>query len=170
MYSELTGTYKLEFVGLSFAIAVISSYTALDLSKRVQLAWKWRGLLWLLGGAIAMGVGIWSMHFVAMLAFELPQPVTYDVWTTLLSLLFAVLASSIALSLLSRSISTPILIGGGICMGIAIASMHYTGMAAMRLQAKLEYDIRLVSLSVIIAIIASFAALWLAFRLKKIKT
>ncbi|NMG10835.1 MHYT domain-containing protein [Brasilonema sp. UFV-L1] len=167
MYSELTGTYKLELVGLSFAIALISSYTALDLSARVQLAWKWRPLLWLFGGAIAMGTGIWSMHFVAMLAFELPSHVTYDVWITLLSLLFAVLASSIALSLLSRFISIPVLIGGGVCMGIAIASMHYTGMAAMRLQAKLEYDITLVSLSVIIAIIASFAALWLAFRLKK---
>ncbi|MGH8001518.1 MAG: MHYT domain-containing protein [Brasilonema sp.] len=167
MYSELTGTYKLELVGLSFGIAVISSYTALDLSARVQLAWKWRRLLWLLGGAIGMGTGIWSMHFVAILAFELPQPVTYDVWTTLLSLLFALIASSIALSLLSRSVSTPILIGGGICMGIAIASMHYTGMAAMRLQAKLEYDIRLVSVSVIIAIIDSFVALWLGFQLQK---
>lgn len=166
MYSELTGTYKLELVGLSFAIAIISSYTALDLSGKMQLAWN-RRLLWLLGGAIAMGMGIWSMHFIAMLAFELPQPVTYDVWTTLLSLLFAVLASSIALSLLSRSISTTLLIGGGVCMGLAIASMHYTGMAAMRLQAKLEYDLKLVSLSVLIAIIASFAALWLAFRLRK---
>ncbi|KAB8332188.1 response regulator [Scytonema tolypothrichoides VB-61278] len=166
MYSELTGTYKLELVGLSFAIAVISSYTALDLSGRVQLAWN-RRLLWLLGGAVAMGMGIWSMHFIAMLAFELPQPVTYDVWTTLLSLLFAVLASSIALSLLTRSISTALLIGGSICMGLAIALMHYTGMAAMRLQAKLDYDLKLVTLSVLIAIIASFAALWLAFRLRK---
>ncbi|NMF65552.1 MHYT domain-containing protein [Brasilonema octagenarum] len=166
MYSELTGTYKLELVGLSFAIAVISSYTALDLSKRVQRGCN-RRLLWLLGGAIAMGMGIWSMHFIAMIAFELPVPVSYDLWMTLLSLLFAVLASSIALSLLSRSISTAVLIGGGVCMGLAIASMHYTGMAAMRLQAKLDYNLKLVSLSVIIAIIASFAALWLAFRLKK---
>ncbi|MBW4592992.1 MAG: response regulator [Brasilonema angustatum HA4187-MV1] len=166
MYSELTGTYKLELVGLSFAIAVISSYTALDLSKRVQLGCN-RRLLWLLGGASAMGMGIWSMHFIAMIAFELPVPVSYDVWMTLLSLLFAVLASSIALSLLSRSMSTAVLIGGGVSMGLAIASMHYMGMAAMRLQAKLDYNLKLVSSSVMIAIIASFAALCLAFRLKK---
>ena len=167
MYSEMTGTYKLELVILSLAIAVISSYTALDLSRRVLLSSKWRRLLWLLGGSVAMGTGIWSMHFVAMLAFELPQRVTYDVWITVLSLLCAVLASGIALFLLSHSISTPIVIGGGICMGVAIAGMHYTGMAAMRLQAKIEYDLILVSLSVVIAIIASFAALWLAFRLQK---
>ncbi|MBP5971436.1 response regulator [Brasilonema sp. CT11] len=166
MYSELTGTYQLELVGLSFAIAVISSYTALDLSKRVQLGCN-RRLLWLLGGASAMGMGIWSMHFIAMIAFELPVPVSYDVWMTLLSLLFAVLASGIALSLLSRSMSTAVLIGGGVSMGLAIASMHYMGMAAMRLQAKLDYNLKLVSSSVMIAITASFAALYLAFRLKK---
>ncbi|WP_414581984.1 MHYT domain-containing protein [Scytonema sp. PCC 10023] len=167
MYSEMTGTYKLELVILSLAIAVISSYTALDLSRRVLLSSKWRRLLWLLGGSVAMGTGIWSMHFVAMLAFELPQRVTYDVWITVLSLLCAVLASGIALFLLSHSISTPLVIGGGVCMGVAIAGMHYTGMAAMRLQAKIEYDLILVCLSVVIAIIASFAALWLAFRLQK---
>lgn len=167
MYSEMTGTYKLELVILSLAIAVLSSYTALDLSRRVQLASKWRRLFWVLGGSVAMGTGIWSMHFVAMLAFELPQRVTYDIWITLLSLLSAVLASGIALFLLSDSISTPLVIGGGVCMGIAIAGMHYTGMAAMRLQAKIEYDLVLVILSVLIAMIASFAALWLAFRLQK---
>ncbi|ARV60392.1 hypothetical protein BZZ01_18725 [Nostocales cyanobacterium HT-58-2] len=167
MYSEMTGTYKVELVILAFAIAIISSYTALDLSGRVQRAWGWRRLLWLLGGAVAMGTGIWSMHFVAMLAFELPQPVTYEVWFTLLSLLCAVLASGIALWLLSRSISTPLLISGGICMGVAIASMHYIGMAAMRLQAKIEYDFLLFILSVVIAILTSFAALWLAFRIQK---
>ncbi|BAY43472.1 two-component hybrid histidine kinase [Scytonema sp. HK-05] len=167
MYSELTGTYKLELVILSLAIAVISSYTALDLSRRVLVSSKWRRLLWLLGGSVAMGTGIWSMHFVAMLAFELPQPVSYDVSITVVSLLCAVLASGIGLFLLSHFISTPLVIGGGVCMGVAIAGMHYTGMAAMRLQAKIEYDLILVSLSVAIAIIASFAALWLAFRLQK---
>ncbi|KAB8316399.1 response regulator [Tolypothrix campylonemoides VB511288] len=167
MYSEMTGTYKLELVILSLAIAIISSYTALDLSRRVLLSSKWRRLLWLFGGSVAMGTGIWSMHFVAMLAFELPQPVSYDVWLTVLSLLCAVLASGIALFLLSHSISTPLVIAGGVCMGVAIAGMHYIGMAAMRLHAKIEYDLILVSLSVVIAIIASFAALWLAFRLQK---
>jgi two-component system, sensor histidine kinase and response regulator len=166
MYVEMIGTYKLELVLLSFIIAVIASYTALDLSGRVQLASKWRRLLWLLGGAIAMGSGIWSMHFVAMLAFQLPQPVHYDLPITLFSLLCGILASGIALWLLSRSVSILLLLGGGVCMGLAIAWMHYTGMAAMRLQAMIEYDFIWVGLSVAIAIIASFAALWLAFRLQ----
>ncbi|MUG94833.1 response regulator [Scytonema sp. UIC 10036] len=166
MYSEMIGTYNLALVILSFIIAVIASYTALDLSGRVTLATRWRRLQWLLGGSIAMGAGIWSMHFVAMLAFQLPQPVNYDLKITLLSLLCSIVASGMALWLLSQSVSVPLVLGGGICMGIAIASMHYTGMAAMRLQASIEYDWWLVGLSVAIAIIASFAALWLAFRLQ----
>jgi two-component system, sensor histidine kinase and response regulator len=164
----MTGTYNISLVALSFSIAVIASYTALDLAGRVCSALNRRiRLLWLLGGAVAMGTGIWSMHFIAMLAFRLPKPVGYDVWVTLLSLVYAVLASGIALWLLSRPASSwLLLIGGGICMGIAIASMHYTGMTAMQLQAQLAYDWRLVGLSVAIAIIASFVALWLAFRLQ----
>ena len=166
MHSEITGTYKLGLVILSFALAVIASYTALDLAGRVKSAVKRERLFWLLGGAVAMGTGIWSMHFVAMLAFQLPQSVNYDLWITLFSLMCGILASSIALWLLSYAVSIPLVIGGGVCMGIAIAWMHYTGMAAMQLQATIEYDWRLVSLSVAIAITASFAALWLAFRLQ----
>ncbi|MBW4682275.1 MAG: GAF domain-containing protein [Microcoleus vaginatus WJT46-NPBG5] len=166
MHIGMTGTYNLGLVILSFAIAVIASYTALDLAGRVRSAVERGRLFWLLGGALAMGTGIWSMHFIAMLAFQLPQSVSYDVWITLFSLMCAVLASSIALWLLSRALSIPLLAGGGVCMGIAIAWMHYTGMAAMRLPAKIEYDWRFVSLSIAIAITASFAALWLAFRLQ----
>ncbi|WP_190436913.1 MHYT domain-containing protein [Funiculus sociatus] len=161
----MAGTYNLGLVTLSFAIALIASYTALDLAGRVKSGWERGRRRWLLGGAVAMGSGIWAMHFIAMLAFHLPESVNYNVWITLLSLLCGIIASSIALWLVSRSLmSTPLLIGGGVCMGIAIASMHYTGMAAMQLPAKIEYDWILVSLSVAIALSASFAALWL-FRL-----
>ncbi|HEY9805701.1 MAG TPA: MHYT domain-containing protein, partial [Candidatus Obscuribacterales bacterium] len=115
-----------------------------------------------------MGTGIWSMHFVAMLAFHLAVPIDYELLTTLRSLLYAIIASGIALWLWSRPASTlPLLLFGGFCMGIAIAWMHYTGMAAMRLPATLEYDSGLVSLSVAIAILASLVALWLAFRLQE---
>ena len=172
----MTGTYNIVLVALSFAIAIVASYTALDLAGRLQFtrtstvavpkatqsSLKWRRLFWLLGGAVAMGTGIWSMHFVAMLAFVLPQPVNYNVWVTLFSLLCAISASGIALWLLSRASNLLILIIGGICMGIGIAWMHYTGMAAMQLQAHIRYDWAIVGLSVAIAIIASFAALWLA--------
>ncbi len=163
----MTGTYNSSLVTLSFAIAVIASYIALDLAGRVQPALGRVRLLWLLGGALAMGTGIWSMHFIAMLAFDMPLTVNYEVWLTLLSLLCGIAASGIALFLLSRRDSgLPFLIGGGVCMGIAIAGMHYIGMAALRVQARLEYDFILVSLSVAIAISASFVALMLAFRLQ----
>jgi NO-binding membrane sensor protein with MHYT domain len=124
-------------------------------------------LLWLVGGAIAMGTGIWSMHFVAMLAFHLSQSINYEVSTTLFSWFYAIVASGIALWLPShQNFNVPLLLIGGTCMGIAIAWMHYTGMAAMRLQAQIEYDFRFVALSVAIAIGASITALWLAFRLQ----
>ena len=164
----MSGTYNSSLATLSFAIAVIASYIALGLAGRVKPALGQVRLFWLLGGAVAMGTGIWSMHFIAMLAFHLPLAVNYDVWLTLLSLLCSIVASGIALFLLSRPGSgRSLLLGGGVCMGIAIAWMHYTGMAAMRLQAKIEYDLGLVGLSVAIAISASFAALWLAFRLQE---
>ncbi len=163
----MSGNYHLGLVALSFAIAVIASYTALDLAGRVKTSSGRGRLLWLLGGAVAMGTGIWSMHFVAMLAFQLPIAVNYHVLTTILSLIYAIIASGIALWLLSRPASgLPLLLSGGVCMGIAIAWMHYTGMAAMQMEAKIHYDIKLVALSVAIAIAASLAALWLAFRLQ----
>src|SRR6478672_405424 len=168
MNHGMTGSYSLSLVALSFAIAVFASYTALDLSGRVRSNKQYVQYLWLLGGAVAMGTGIWSMHFVAMLAFHLAVPIDYELLTTLRSLLYAIIASGIALWLWSRPASTlPLLLFGGFCMGIAIAWMHYTGMAAMRLPATLEYDSGLVSLSVAIAILASLVALWLAFRLQE---
>jgi NO-binding membrane sensor protein with MHYT domain/CheY-like chemotaxis protein/nitrogen-specific signal transduction histidine kinase len=164
----ITGNYNLSLVVLSFAIACLASYTALDLAGRVKTSSGRPRFLWLLGGATAMGTGIWSMHFVAMLALKLPISVSYDVSLTLLSLTYAAIASGIALWLLSRqTVNLLLLLFGSICMGTAIAWMHYTGMAAMRIQAAIEYDFWLVSLSVAIAIGASLAALWLAFRFQK---
>ncbi|MBV9386892.1 MAG: response regulator [Chroococcidiopsidaceae cyanobacterium CP_BM_ER_R8_30] len=166
MSGELVGTYNLALVAVSFATSVIAPYTALDLASRVQSSQKWRWLFWFLGGTVAMSTGIWSTHFVAMLAFQLPQPVNYSVGITFLSLVCAISASGIALWLLSHSVPKPPLLIGSMCMGIAIVSMHYTGMAAMRLQARIEYDWRLVVLSIVIAISASIIALWLAFQLQ----
>lgn len=172
MNDSLVGSYSPSFVALSFAIALIASYTALDLSGRMHpgggtSAEKSR-YLWLLGGALALGTGIWSMHFVAMLAFHLPIPVHYDLLTTLLSLGDAIVASGMALWLWSRpNASQGQWLGGGIFMGLAIAWMHYTGMAALRFSGDLHYDKIRVSISVAIAIIASLVALKLASRLQQ---
>jgi len=164
--SGMTGTYNIGLVGLCLAVAIVASYTALNLAGRVQSALKRRQLFWFLGGALAMGTGIWATHFIAMLAFGLPVPVRYSVWSTLLSLVCAISASGIGLWLQTQLSNLPLLCGASVCTGIAIAGMHYIGMAAMQLQARIEYDWGLVGLSVAIAVSTSFAALWLAFRLQ----
>lgn len=167
MHQELPGSYTVQLIILSFVIAVVAAYVALDLAGRVRAAAAKFQPLWLAGGAIAMGTGIWSMHFIAMLAFHLPVPVDYNLLTTLVSLLYAVVASGIALWLFKQTrVNALLLLGGSICMGSAIAGMHYTGMAAMELSATITYEPRLVALSVAIAIAASLAAFGLALRLQ----
>ena len=167
MEQELLGDYNLSLVLLSFGIAVLASYLALDLARRVRSTSE-NSQLWLWGGAVAMGTGIWSMHFIAMVAFHLPLAVNYDLLATLLSLVYAILSSGIALWLLS--LPDPrlfLLLGGGVSMGLAIAWMHYTGMSAIHCQVSIHYDLKLVGLSIVIAISASLTALWLAFRLRE---
>ncbi|MGD2179548.1 PAS domain-containing protein [Lusitaniella coriacea] len=160
MESEIHGSYHFGLVTLSFAIALIASYTSLDLGGRVKFAAQERRWIWLLGGAIAMGTGIWAMHFVAMLAFHLPLPVRYNLWITWLSLLYGIIASGIALSVMSRSApNLPLILGSSGIMGITIAGMHYTGMAAVEISARLEYDWVGVGASIAIALVASFAAI-----------
>jgi len=161
----ITGTYDPYLVALSILVAGFASYTALDLGGRVAPAQGPTHRIWLAAAALIMGGGIWSMHFVAMLAFVLPMPMSYDVGLTVLSLILAILATSGGFYVISRSgISRPRLILSGVCMGVAISGMHYTGMAAMRGPVELSYDSLWVALSVIIAIGAATAALWLAFR------
>src|SRR5262245_6179946 len=99
----MTGSYDFQLVALSVAVAIFASYTALELAGRVSekhgTIWSWA---WLVGGAIAMGAGIWSMHFVGMLAFHLPVAMAYDTWITLLSLVIAIAVSGVALSVVRR--------------------------------------------------------------------
>jgi len=166
-YASMSSTYDQSLVALSIVIAILASYTALDLAGRVTVADGRSRLAWLIGGAITMGIGIWSMHFVGMLAFSLPMPLTYDVWTVLFSILPAIVASGGALFLVSRRVLIrQQLLVGGVLMGIGIASMHYIGMAAMRMEASTLYDPLLFALSVAIAIGASMVALGIAFHLR----
>ncbi len=122
---------------------------------------------WLYGGAIAMGAGIWSMHFVGMLAFTLPIPLPYSIPVTFLSLVFAIGASGVALYTISRgSMSTRRLLTAGIIMGTGVVLMHYTGMFALKITPRPSYHPTLFTLSVFIAIAASIAAMWICFQLK----
>jgi NO-binding membrane sensor protein with MHYT domain/two-component sensor histidine kinase len=161
----VTGIYDPYLVALSILVAALASYTALDLGGRVAAA---RGLarrVWLAAAAITMGGGIWSMHFVAMLAFIMPTPMSYDIGLTTLSLVVAIFVTGGGFYVISRDSGSPLrLVLSGIFMGLGIAAMHYIGMAAMREHVELSYDRIFVALSLIIAIGASAAALWLAFR------
>jgi NO-binding membrane sensor protein with MHYT domain/signal transduction histidine kinase len=160
--------YNLQLVIVSIAISMLASYTALNLAERVT-ATKGRSQVgWLISGSIAMGVGIWAMHFIGMLAFRLPFAVHYDFLTVLISILPAIIASGLALFLVSRPMLGWLqLLGGSLLMGVGIASMHYIGMAAMQTSAVIHYDPQIVALSVLIAIAVSFAGLFLVFQLRE---
>lgn len=167
-----TGFYDLRLVALSYLVAVFASYIALDFTGRLRDRnnTKKSILLWLLGGAIAMGAGIWSMHFIGMLSFKIPGiTFQYDLFWTGLSLLVAIFASGFALLLLKKSILNIVhFIAGGIILGFAIASMHYTGMEGMLITLNIRYLPEFFLLSIIIAIVASEAAIWLALKSNKV--
>jgi PAS domain S-box-containing protein len=162
---HMVGTYDSSLVALSFAVACFASYTALDLGGRIRASNGWPRRAWLATAALAMGGGIWSMHFIAMLAFRMPMPLGYDLGLTVLSLVVAVAVTGVGFYVIGTRQATVLqLVLSGLFMGIGIVAMHYTGMAAMLMAADLRYDRVLVALSVFIAIGASIAALWLAFR------
>jgi PAS domain S-box-containing protein len=164
---NLIGSYSYALVALSVLIATFASYAALDLAGRVTAAGGWTRAVWLLGGAGAMGTGIWSMHYIGMLAFILPIPVAYHWPTVLLSLLAAILASVIALYVVSREkMGASRAVAGSVLMGAGIASMHYIGMAAMRLPAICRFNSFLVVLSVVFAVLISLVALWISFHFR----
>ncbi len=157
--------YNPTLVALSIAIAVLASYTALDLGGRVRRAARgpWWG--WVGAASLAMGGGIWAMHFVGMLAFEMAMPVLYDVRLTLLSFVIAVGATGAAFAWVSRPGATrrDVLVSGPV-MGVGVAAMHYTGMVSMDIPGDLAFDPATVALSVVIAVTAATTALWLTTR------
>src|SRR6266567_5318368 len=164
----MRGSYDYRLVVLSVVIAICAAYAALDLAGRTTAAAGKVRLAWLAGGAFAMGLGIWSMHYIGMLAFSLPVPVLYDWPTVLLSLLAAAFASAVALFVVSRKrMGWARAVAGSAIMGGGISTMHYTGMAAMRLRGMCSYDPLLLILSVVFAIAISLIALWLTFHFRE---
>ena len=166
--SALPATYDMGLVVLSYLVASLAAYTAIDLAGRVSefRAEPRRAAAWLTCGAFAMGAGIWSMHFVAMLAYQLPVPVRYEPWTTAASMVAAIVTSGFAMYIVTRgTLSWRRLLISGAMMGAGIGTMHYTGMAAVRLDAVVMYYIAPWLLSIVNAIVCSTIALWLVFRL-----
>ncbi|WGJ16411.1 EAL domain-containing protein [Methylocapsa sp. D3K7] len=165
----MDGYYDLNIVALSIAVAIIASYTALDMAGRVSASDSSarKSVIWLVAGAMSMGTGIWSMHFIGMLSFHLPIKVAFDLPITLLSLIIAIVASFIALFFLRQAqLGIRNLVIGTILMGSGIAAMHYTGMFAMQMSPPIRYEPLLFVASILIAIVASLAALWISFQLR----
>ena len=164
----LPAFYDPWLVALSYIVASLAAYTAIDLAGRVSeyRTEPRRAAGWLLGGAFAMGAGIWSMHFVAMLAYKLPIHVRYEPWTTFASMVAAIATSGFALFIVTRGVlSWRRLLTSGAIMGAGIGTMHYTGMAALRLDALVLYYLGGWLLSIVNAIVCSTIAIWLVFRL-----
>jgi diguanylate cyclase (GGDEF)-like protein/PAS domain S-box-containing protein len=169
-HAYISATYDPSLVAISVVIAIFASYAALDLGGRITVAQNKARIFWITGGAISMGLGIWAMHYVGMLAFHMRMQTLYHVPTVVYSLLAAIVASAIALVTVGRRrMETWQVIVSGVFMGIGIASMHYIGMAAMRLPARIEYHRGLVTLSVALAIGISMVALLLTFKARNEK-
>ena len=161
-------SYNLYLIGLSYVIAVFGSFTALQLAIRIPSSRGGSMWGWLIFSALALGGGaIWSMHFIGMLAYETPVRIGYDPMLTIASLLIAVVIAAIGLLIVGRGQASIFkLLFAGVAGGLGVCAMHYTGMAAMIMSADIKYDMTLVGLSVVIAIVAATVALWLAFNLR----
>lgn len=167
------GSYDPVLVVLSVVMAVVASYAALLVARQVSLAAdRHARYLWTVIGALCFGLGIWSMHFVGMLAFSLPCTTSYDPLITALSTLPGILASALAIRLISRDegLSRMRLLVGGLLLGAGIGAMHYAGMAALRLNGLIRYDIPLFLLSIVVAVLFAVLALWIQFGNRTCRT
>lgn len=166
----MQATYDIWLVAASYIISVFGSYTALQLAGQITNLRDPMNKFWLVSAAVALGGGaIWSMHFIAMLAYTMPMPVSYDVTLTLTSLAVAIIVTGIGGYLVTgrQSVGIGRLVLAGTIMGVGVASMHYTGMAAMIMSADMQHDPKIVIVALVIAIVASTAALWIATNLRQ---
>jgi len=162
----LTGHYDWALVLLSLAVASLTSALALQVAGMAKPATGWRRQSILATGALALGGGIWSMHFIGMLAFQLCAQIAFDAPITAASMVPALIASWVALALLSRrELDRWRLVAGGVLVGAGIGAMHYTGMAAMEMSAALRYDPTWFGASIVVAVLLAMLALWIRFGL-----
>jgi len=154
------GIYEPRLVVLSVLVAIFASWMGLQITGRASSNPAHRAIV--LGtGSLALGAGVWAMHFIGMLAFNLCTPVHYDHWTTILSGLPSIGASFVALHLISRPrIGKTQLLIGGVLVGAGIGAMHYAGMHGMRMALSLHYDPLMFALSIVVAVVLATLALW----------
>ncbi len=166
----MNATYDLWLVVASYVISVFGSYTALQLAGQINDLRDPMNKFWLVSAAVALGGGaIWSMHFIAMLAYTMPMPVSYDIGLTLASLLAAIAVTGIGFFLVTGrdGVSFTRLVLAGTIMGVGVVAMHYTGMEAMIMAADMHHDPMIVAIALVIALVASTVALWIAVNLRK---
>jgi PAS domain S-box-containing protein len=160
----MAGSYNYGLVALSILIAMLGSYATIDLAGRVRASHGGFRLSWRIGGATAMAIGTWAMHYTGMLAFRLPVPIRYDWPTSLLSFLPSLLASAVALVVVIRpKMESPRAFVASIFIGGGIAGLHYTAMASMRFQGMDHFSTALVTLSVVLAMLFALLSIWLTF-------
>ena len=162
-------TWDSVLICVSLLVAFIASFTALDTAGRVAVSRGWRARFWLLVGGTTMGIGVWAMHFIGMLAMMMPMTMRYDIRLTILSLLVAILTSMLAFgqTVGGLHLTRQRLLRGSLILGSGVVVMHYLGMCALLVEPRPEWNGLLVALSVLIAFVASGVALWLAFHLRK---
>lgn len=162
-------TWDSVLICVSLIVVFIASFTALDTAGQVAVSRGWSARFWLLVGGIAMGIGVWAMHFIGMLAMMLPMMMRYDTRLTILSLLVAILASVLAFgqTVGGLHLTRQRLLRGTLILGAGVVVMHYLGMYALLIEPQPKWNALLVTLSVLIAFAASGLALWLAFHLRQ---
>ena len=164
------GAHDPRFVLLSVLIAIFSSWMGLQIAGQAAASRTHRAIV-LGSGSLALGAGVWAMHFIGMLAFNLCTPITYDPVTTLLSALPSIGASAVALTLISRQYLGPVgLLVGGVVVGAGIGAMHYSGMAGMRMSLELRYDPAMFALSIVVAVVLATVALGVRSGLSRFKS
>ncbi len=164
-----TADYDLLFVCVSVGLALMGSFAALVSALRIPESGAAVRRRWVASAALSLGGGaIWAMHFMGMVAYHVEgMDITYDLGLTALSLVIAVAVSGIGLMVVATNPRSVARLGfGGLIAGLGVAAMHYTGMAAMQTGSTVTYDPTLVALSVVIAVVAALAALWIAFRVR----
>ncbi len=163
---EMQATYNYFLVALSYLVSVFGSYTGLQLMRAIRKSEGNEIYGWIIAAAFAIGGGaIWTMHFIGMIAYQSPMDVAYDPFLTFVSLILAVAVVAIGIFMLSKKQdSIIVLLVAGVITGLGVATMHYTGMEAMVMAADMTYDATLFNISIVIAVVAATAALWLAFN------
>ena len=166
----LASSHDPRVVLCSVLLAAFASFVTLDLARRVRTPDRAVARFWWAGGSLSMGTGIWSMHFVGMLGFQVGVPLGYQPFTTFASWLAAMLASGIALAIAARERLTPAAwVTGSLSMAAAICGMHYIGMAALVIEPGIVWNWTLVALSALIALVASAVALGLFFGMRQVQ-